>query len=118
MHALDQTHNRCVSADPGFFEFEKPSFLVKESVGLAQIPVSRVNGCDGKVTLTWKTEDVTALSGKDYEGGEGTIVFEHGETAKMIEIPIRNDLVKYTEHVVRIVAQKGCGGCILLPTRE
>jgi Calx-beta domain len=67
---------------------------VKESVGLAQIPVTRVNGCDGKVTLTWKTEDVTAVSGKDYDGCEGTIVFEHGETAKMIEVPIHNDLVR------------------------
>ena len=80
-------------ADPGIFEFEKPSFLVKESVEQAQIPVTRINGCDGRVTLTWRTEDVTAVSGKDYEGGEGTLVFEHGETAKMIEIPVHNDLV-------------------------
>ena len=79
--------------DPGVFEFEKPSFLIKESVGMAQIPVTRVNGCDGKVSLQWRTEDLTAISGKDYTGGEGTLVFEHGETAKMIEIPIFNDLV-------------------------
>ena len=67
--------------------------MVKESVGQAQIPVTRANGCDGKVTLSWKTEDVTAVSGQDYVGGEGTLVYEHGETAKMIEIPIHNDLV-------------------------
>ena len=82
-----------VVLDPGIFEFEKPSFLVKESVGMAQIPLTRVDGCDGKVTVSWKTEDVTAISGKDYEGGEGELVFEHGETAKMVEIAIHNDLV-------------------------
>ena len=34
-----------------------------------------------------------AVSGEDYSGGEGSLVFEHGETAKMIDIPIINDLV-------------------------
>ena len=80
-------------ADPGVFEFEKPSFLIKESVGVAQIPVTRANGCDGRVAVSWVTRDLTARSGLDYTGGEGALVFEHGETAKMIEISVHNDLV-------------------------
>ena len=80
-------------ADPGVFEFEKPSFLIKESVGVAQIPVTRANGCDGRVAVNWVTRDLTARSGLDYTGGEGALVFEHGETAKMIEISVHNDLV-------------------------
>jgi len=79
--------------DPGNFEFEKPSTLIKESEVMAQIAVIRSNGADGTVTLRWKTEDLTAVSGRDYEGGEGTITFEHGETKKMIEIPIIDDRV-------------------------
>lgn len=75
------------------FEFEKPSFLIKESVGVAQIPVTRANGCDGRVAVNWATKDLTAVSGQDYTGGEGSLAFEHGETAKMIEITIHNDLV-------------------------
>jgi len=83
----------CVCADPGVFEFEKPSFLIKESVGIAQIPVTRANGCDGRVAINWTTKDLTAMSGQDYTGGDGSLVFEHGETAKMIDITIHNDLV-------------------------
>ena len=82
-----------VCSDPGVFEFEKPSFLIKESVGMAQIPVTRANGCDGRVAVNWTTKDLTAVSGQDYSGGDGSLVFEHGETAKMIEITIHNDLV-------------------------
>jgi len=82
-----------VCADPGVFEFEKPSFLIKESVGIAQIPVTRANGCDGRVAINWTTKDLTAMSGQDYTGGDGSLVFEHGETAKMIDITIHNDLV-------------------------
>jgi len=81
--------------DPGVFEFEKPSFLIKESVGVAQIPVTRSNGCDGRVAVHWETKDLTAVAGEDYSGGEGSLVFEHGETAKMIDIPIINDLVRF-----------------------
>ena len=67
--------------------------LFKESAGKALIPVERHNGADGKVTVSWKTEDMTAKSGVDYDGGKGELVFEHGETTKMIEIPIHDDQV-------------------------
>ncbi|CAH1793840.1 unnamed protein product [Owenia fusiformis] len=77
--------------DPGTFSLSRPSYLFKESVGKALIPVERENGADGRVEVTWKTEDMCAKSGHDYEGGEGTLVFEHGETTKMIEIQIYDD---------------------------
>jgi len=84
------------------FEFEKPSFLIKESVGVAQIPVTRANGCDGRVAVNWTTKDLTAVSGQDYTGGEGSLAFEHGETAKMIEITIHNDLVSIPYVTLRL----------------
>lgn len=77
--------------DPGTFEFAKPSLLFKESAGKALIPIERINGADGQVTLKWKTSDMSAVSGQDYEGGEGTLVFEHGETTKTLEITIFDD---------------------------
>ena len=80
-------------ADPGTFQFSKPSLIVKESAGKALIPIERSNGCDGTVKLKWKTEDMTATSGKDFEGGEGELVFEHGETSKTLEICIYDDQV-------------------------
>ena len=70
-------------SEPGTFEFAKPSLLFKESCGKALLPIERTNGCDGRVVLKWKTEDITAHSGTDYEGGEGTLTFEHGEMTKV-----------------------------------
>ena len=89
--------------EPGTFEFTKPSFLFKESAGKAVIPVHRVNGADGKVELQWKTEDMTAATGKDYEGGESTLAFDHGETMKSIEITIYDDQVCIAPYRFRLL---------------
>lgn len=35
--------------------------------------------------------DQTAVNGKDYHGGSGTLVFEHGEQVKYIPIDIIDD---------------------------
>ncbi|XP_077979422.1 sodium/calcium exchanger 3-like isoform X2 [Glandiceps talaboti] len=77
--------------EPGTFDFSLASYLVKESVGDSHIPVIRSKGSDGRVEVKWKTTDMTATSGKDYHGGEGTLVFEHGEREKTIDIPIVDD---------------------------
>ena len=61
--------------------FQKRGFLVKESIGKVVIPVIRKNGADGEVSVKWKTIDKTAVSGKDYEGGEGHLVFKHTEVS-------------------------------------
>jgi len=62
-------------------------------VGKALIPVTRRNGADGKVTVSWKTKDLTAIAGRDYENTSGVLEFEHGEVTKMIEILINDDQV-------------------------
>lgn len=65
--------------------------MIKESIGKAFIKVERTQGTDGKVEVTWKTSDQTAVNGKDYHGGAGTLVFEHGEQVKYITIDIIDD---------------------------
>ncbi|XP_070581172.1 sodium/calcium exchanger 2-like isoform X2 [Ptychodera flava] len=77
--------------EPGTFDFTLASYLFKESVGDAHIPVVRSNGTDGKVELKWSTKDLSAVNGKDYIGGEGILIFEHGEREKTIDIPIVDD---------------------------
>ena len=73
--------------------FEHPSFLFKESIGQALVPVNRSNGADGKISVAWKTKDLTAMHGRDYKNNEGVLEFEHGEMTKMIEILINDDKV-------------------------
>lgn len=77
--------------EPGTFALENPSYLIKESIGKACIKVERTQGTDGKVEVKWKTMDQTAVNGKDYHGGSGTLVFEHGEQVKHIAIDIIDD---------------------------
>ena len=82
------------SSEPGTFEFSKPSLLFKESTGKAMIPIERRDGGDGHVEVKYRTEDMSACNGKDFDGGEGVIMFEHGEMTKTLEITIYDDKVQ------------------------
>lgn len=53
--------------DPGFIQFEEAIYLVKESVGKAELKVVRVNGADGRVSIHYHTKDIDAKATKDYE---------------------------------------------------
>lgn len=74
--------------EPGTFEFAKPSFIIREGQGKAQLFVNRINGADGLAKVNWQTRDLSAQSGKDYIASEGTLEFKHGETQKTIELLI------------------------------
>lgn len=67
-------------------------------MGKAHLPIERMNGADGKVEVKWRTKDISAHSGQDYEGGEGVIVFEHGETTKTLELTVYDDQVCIYKH--------------------
>ena len=69
-------------------EFAKPSIVVKESSLVARVPVQRINGADGHVSVTWKTKDITAKDGIDYKGGEGELKFDNQETNRTIDITL------------------------------
>lgn len=75
-------------SEPGTFQFSKPSYVVREGTGKAQLFVNRTNGADGVVKVNWQTKDMSAVSGKDYISGEGTLEFANGETQKTIEVTI------------------------------
>ena len=83
--------NVSCTVEPGIFSLENPSFVIKESIGKAFFKVERTQGSDGKVEVRWKTMDQTAVNGKDYHGGSGTLIFEHGEQVKYISIDIIDD---------------------------
>merc|ERR1711963_975824 len=78
--------------EPGTITFEKRGYLVKESCGEAEIAVLRQNGADGEISIKWRTIDKSAVSGKDYIGGEDVVHFKHGETNQLIKIPIIDDM--------------------------
>lgn len=73
---------------PGILEFAKPSLIVKGSYYISRVPVNRVGGCDGHVSVKWKTTDITAVDGTDYKGGEGVLEFDNQEISKTIDISL------------------------------
>ena len=40
---------------------------MKESVGIAEIKLVRVNGADGRVSIHYRTKDIDAVTTRDYE---------------------------------------------------
>ena len=54
-------------SEPGILQFQKPSYLYKESAGIAELIIERNDGCDGRITVQYKTKDITAVAGKDYD---------------------------------------------------
>uniref|UniRef100_T1E1A7 Putative Na/Ca exchanger n=1 Tax=Cupiennius salei TaxID=6928 RepID=T1E1A7_CUPSA len=99
--------------EPGNLQFKRRGILVQETIGVALIPVIRTQGVDGIVTTKWRTIDRTAVSGKDYIGGEGEITFGHGEVEKNIEIPIVDDFNAEKDEHFEIELFDPSGGALI-----
>ncbi|XP_071540523.1 sodium/calcium exchanger 2-like isoform X3 [Panulirus ornatus] len=99
--------------EPGMVMFQKRGFLVKESIGNAVIPVVRKNGADGEITVKWRTIDKSAVSGRDFEGGEGILIFKHTEIEQNIEIPIIDDMTPEKDEHFEIELYNPEGGAKL-----
>eukprot|EP00794_Sanderia_malayensis_P009359 gene9359-10346_t len=99
--------------EPGYIEFVKPSFIYKESNGCAEVELHRVNGADGQVAVTWKTKDQTAVHGKDYIGGTGSLVFDHGETVKVLSLDLIDDKTFEKDETFLVTLSDPTGGATL-----
>lgn len=55
--------------------------LVKESSGFVRVTVVRRRGASGEVGVKWRSIDRSAISGRDYKGGSGELVFKHYEVS-------------------------------------
>lgn len=78
--------------EPGHLAFNQRFHTVKETDSLAVVPVLRTFGGHGRVTVDYQTSDGVAIAGENYAACKGTLVFEDGETAKDIQVPIILDV--------------------------
>ena len=65
--------------DPGTLGFSKASFTFNEGDGKILIPIHRLGGMDGEVSVKWRTVEGTAIEGTDFEGGKGVVTFAHNQ---------------------------------------
>ena len=64
---------------------------VAENAGSAVFRVSLSEESDQAVTAAYRTSDWTATAGADYAATDGTLVFQPGETRKVITVPVLDD---------------------------
>ena len=73
-------------------EITASSVLVDEASGHAEIRLKRSFGTESQCSVSYATQDGTALSGNDYHATTGTVTWRAGDTSdKSILIPIRPD---------------------------
>jgi solute carrier family 8 (sodium/calcium exchanger) len=77
--------------------------------------VERNNGCTGKVTCEYKTEDASAQAGIDYEPMEGTLVFENGMIQQTIPCVIKGSGRYERKEFFRVVLSNVEGGATFDP---
>merc|ERR1719253_2340924 len=78
--------------EPGVLQFDNiENYVMEGKDEIVTLTVERRNGSSGVISCTFRTEDATAKAGTDYEPQEGKLVFQNGESAKVIEIPIIDD---------------------------
>lgn len=78
---------------PGFITTTEDTVTIEEGTGADQeveIVIQRKNGCTGKVTCRYTTEDDTAKSPDDYDELDGILELYPNETATSIKVNIKN----------------------------
>jgi solute carrier family 8 (sodium/calcium exchanger) len=103
---------------PGVFVFQSQHYRVCESEKMIEIIVKRIEGCSGRVSCDYRTKDVTAIAGADYEAVEGTLVFEQGETEKTVKIPIVDDNAYEKDETFRLELINATGQATFAATTD
>lgn len=96
--------------EPGVLQFKRRGLLVQETVGTVHVAVERAQGADGEVSIKWRTIDKSAISGKDFVGGGGVLVFKSGEIEMNIEVDIINDMNPEKDEHFEIELYEATGG--------
>ncbi|XP_053536504.1 integrin beta-4 isoform X1 [Ictalurus punctatus] len=68
--------------------FLQPSYTFARQDGVANIPISRDIIEDGRTQVTYCTRDLTAKDKKDYISVDGDLMYQPGETQKMVPVKL------------------------------
>jgi len=98
---------------PGVLGFSSPQFSVVENSGSATITVTRTNGTQGVVQVSYATSSGTATNGIDYTNVTGTLTFNEGDTSKTFTVPIINGTTVQPDKTVNLKLYTPTGGATL-----
>ncbi|MBA2491708.1 MAG: hypothetical protein H0V34_08405 [Gammaproteobacteria bacterium] len=103
-----------VQPSPGVLQFGAATYSVNESVSQATISITRTDGSDGEVSVSFSTNDGTAIQGADYGFRSGVRTFPAGDAAdKTLTFPIIDDTDVEGNETVRLALLNPNGGATL-----
>lgn len=71
------------------------SFLVEEDAGILMLPIVRRAGSFGVVSAQFISNGLSAAAGLDFFLENGSVVFEHGQSIRHINVTIIDDPNRY-----------------------
>ena len=98
--------------EPGYAALDE-TLMVDETSKEIYVTVYRRRGADGRVTVDYATSDGSCKAGVDYVDTKGTIVFETGETSKVITIPTVENNVPTVGDQFMVHLKNPTGGLVM-----
>ncbi|GBM76407.1 G-protein coupled receptor 98, partial [Araneus ventricosus] len=102
--------NIFIPLTPGILELDRPTYFVNENVGVVQVVVVRRGGTDGRIRCHYQSRPKSATAGTDFAPVQGELVFEDGETSKVINVQILDDRVREPRESFEIVLMEPSQG--------
>lgn len=97
----------------GVFQVAETVLYVNEGAGSIQVPVRRLQGSVGAVSLSYKTTSGTAGAGADFTSVTGTLNWAAGDTSdKFVTIPILEDAVVEANETFTLDLYAPVGGAL------
>ncbi|MCU7933390.1 MAG: hypothetical protein KZQ99_00735 [Candidatus Thiodiazotropha sp. (ex Dulcina madagascariensis)] len=97
----------------GSVQFSGSAFTVTEGASEILVPVTRISGSSGAVSVVCGTADSSALAGSDYTATQSTISFADGEMVQHCRIPILNDSSYENDEMLIVNLGTPSGGAVL-----
>ncbi|HVT59691.1 MAG TPA: Calx-beta domain-containing protein [Thermoanaerobaculia bacterium] len=99
---------------PGTLGFSSSSFSVPENGGHATIFVGRSGGSSGMVSVSYATNDGSAVAGTHYMAASGSLSWAGGDSSqKSFSVPVLDDGVNDSTHTVNLTLSSPGGGATL-----
>ncbi|MGA2852646.1 MAG: Calx-beta domain-containing protein [Verrucomicrobiota bacterium] len=97
----------------GVLGFSSPNFTVVENAGYATITVTRTNGTQNVVQVSYATSNGTATNGINFTNVTGTLTFNNGDTSKTFTVPIIPGTMLQPDKTVNLSLYTPTGGAKL-----
>ena len=102
-----------VQESAGFVQFGAVNVSVSNVAGVAEIPVVRLYGTNGSITVNYQTIAVNATPGTDYVPTTGTLTLGPGQSSASIPISVLDNIYENHDDLVNIVLSNPTGGAFL-----